>query len=69
MNPDALTGQFDLYLAVLETGSFSAAARQLGVATSSVTRLVDSLEQRLAAPLLNRSTRSCSPKSKPSSPP
>ena len=25
MNPDALTDQFDLYLAVLETGSFSAA--------------------------------------------
>lgn len=43
---------------VASNGGFSAAARQLGVATSSVTRLVDSLEQRLAAPLLNRSTRS-----------
>jgi DNA-binding transcriptional LysR family regulator len=39
-------------------GGFSAAARQLGVATSSVTRLVDALEQRLGTPLLNRSTRS-----------
>lgn len=39
-------------------GGFSAAARQLGVATSSVTRLVDALEQRIGAPLLNRSTRS-----------
>lgn len=43
---------------VAHTGGFSAAARQLGVATSSVTRLVDALEQRLGSPLLNRSTRS-----------
>lgn len=46
------------YCQVVSNGSFSAAARQLGVATSSVTRLVDALEQRLGAPLLNRSTRS-----------
>ena len=43
---------------VASNGGFSAAARQLGVATSSVTRLVDALEERLGAPLLNRSTRS-----------
>ncbi|MBV7538518.1 LysR family transcriptional regulator [Duganella sp. sic0402] len=43
---------------VASKGGFSAAARQLGVATSSVTRLVDALEQRIGAPLLNRSTRS-----------
>lgn len=43
---------------VASNGGFSAAARQLGVATSSVTRLVDALEQRLDTPLLNRSTRS-----------
>ena len=43
---------------VASNGGFSAAARQLGVATSSVTRLVDALEQRIGAPLLNRSTRS-----------
>lgn len=43
---------------VASTGGFSSAARQLGVATSSVTRLVDALEQRLGSPLLNRSTRS-----------
>ncbi|MYM33123.1 LysR family transcriptional regulator [Duganella sp. FT94W] len=42
---------------VASHGGFSAAARQLGVATSSVTRLIDALEQRLGAPLLNRSTR------------
>jgi DNA-binding transcriptional LysR family regulator len=43
---------------VASHGGFSSAARQLGVATSSVTRLVDALEERLGAPLLNRSTRS-----------
>lgn len=37
---------------------FSSAARTLGVATSSVTRLVDALEERVGTPLLNRSTRS-----------
>jgi DNA-binding transcriptional LysR family regulator len=42
---------------VAGSGGFSSAARQLGVATSSVTRLVDALEQRLGTPLLNRSTR------------
>ena len=43
---------------VASNGGFSAAARQLKVATSSVTRLVDALEARIGAPLLNRSTRS-----------
>ena len=43
---------------VAASGGFSPAARQMGVATSSVTRLVDALEARLGAVLLNRSTRS-----------
>ena len=43
---------------VAASGGFSSAARQLGVATSSVARLMDALEQRIGAPLLNRSTRS-----------
>lgn len=46
------------FCTVAGSGGFSSAARQLGLATSSVTRLVDSLEQRIGAPLLNRSTRS-----------
>lgn len=46
------------FVLVGSSGGFSAAARQLGLATSSVTRLVDALEERLGAPLLNRSTRS-----------
>jgi len=46
------------FCTVAACGGFSPAARQLGLATSSVTRLVDALEQRLGTILLNRSTRS-----------
>jgi DNA-binding transcriptional LysR family regulator len=42
---------------VAASGGFSPAARQLGVAASSVTRLVDALEKRVGTALLNRSTR------------
>lgn len=42
---------------VVETGSFSEASRQLGVAVSSVTRQVNALEALLCTQLLNRSTR------------
>lgn len=43
---------------VVETGSFSEASRQLGVAVSSATRQVNALETLLRTQLLNRSTRS-----------
>lgn len=43
---------------VVETGGFSEAARQLGIAVSSVTRQVNALENALHTQLLNRSTRS-----------
>jgi DNA-binding transcriptional LysR family regulator len=46
------------FCTVAASGGFSSAARQLGLATSSVTRLVDALEERLGTVLLNRSTRS-----------
>jgi DNA-binding transcriptional LysR family regulator len=46
------------FCAVAAGGGFSPAARQLGLATSSVARLVDALELRLGVVLLNRSTRS-----------
>jgi DNA-binding transcriptional LysR family regulator len=45
------------FCVVAASSGFSPAARQLGLATSSVTRLVDALEQRLGVVLLNRSTR------------
>ncbi|MBI6899190.1 LysR family transcriptional regulator [Pseudomonas putida] len=49
-----------VFMATAEAGGFSAAARILGVATSSVTRQVDALELALGASLLNRSTRQVS---------
>lgn len=38
------------FMATVEARGFSAAARKLGVATSSVTRLVDALESELGPP-------------------
>ncbi len=45
------------FVAVVETGGFSKAARQLEVSTAHVSRSVSSLEKRLAVKLLQRSTR------------
>lgn len=45
------------FVAVAESGGFSKAARRLGVATSSVTRMADALETSLGTALLTRSTR------------
>ncbi|WP_416637679.1 LysR substrate-binding domain-containing protein [Pseudomonas sp. OHS18] len=45
------------FVETVRSGGFSAAGRSLGVATSSVTRLVSSLEAELQSVLLNRSTR------------
>jgi len=45
------------FVAVAETGGFSKAARQLGVATSSLTRLLDALEEHLGTSLFTRTTR------------
>jgi DNA-binding transcriptional LysR family regulator len=42
---------------VVQTGSFAAAARRLGVATSVTSKHVAKLEKKLGARLLNRSTR------------
>ncbi|WP_462379160.1 LysR family transcriptional regulator [Pseudomonas sp. Marseille-QA0892] len=48
------------FVEVTDSQGFSAAARKLGVATSSVTRLMDALEADLQTPLMNRSTRQVS---------
>ena len=53
---DTLMGM-RLFAKVVETGSFSAAGRQLGLNASSVSRQVSSLEDRLGTRLMNRSTR------------
>ncbi|MGU3399857.1 LysR family transcriptional regulator [Brucellaceae bacterium D45D] len=46
-----------LFLAVVETGSFAAAARMSGTSAASVTRAVAQLEESLATQLVERSTR------------
>lgn len=43
---------------VVEAGGFSSAANQLGTSVARVSKLVSSLEQRLGARLLHRTTRS-----------
>ncbi len=45
------------FLAVVDTGGFTAAAKRLGVSTSHISRQVARLEDRLGAKLLARSTR------------
>ncbi len=45
------------FVAVVDAGSFSAAAKRLGVSTSYVSRQVAALEERLGVRLLARSTR------------
>ena len=46
------------FVAVAELRGFAAAARQLRLSPPTVTRLVASLEERLGARLLQRTTRS-----------
>ncbi|MGV8920049.1 MAG: LysR family transcriptional regulator [Pseudomonas sp.] len=46
-----------MFVEAVDAKGFSAAARHLGLATSSVTRMIDGLEAELGAVLLNRSTR------------
>lgn len=46
-----------MFVTVLETGSFSAAALRLGTSSSQASKLVSKLEQRLGVQLFKRSTR------------
>ncbi|GAA3611910.1 HTH-type transcriptional activator AaeR [Gibbsiella greigii] len=47
-----------VFAKVVECGSFTAAARQLGMSVSSISQTVSKLENELQVKLLNRSTRS-----------
>jgi DNA-binding transcriptional LysR family regulator len=57
---DRLTG-LQLFIRVVETGSFSKAADELRVAQPTATKHVAALESRLGARLLHRSTRGVTP--------
>lgn len=49
--------QMRLFVSVVDTGSFSAASRALGVSVSSVSRQVSTLEEGMGVRLLHRTTR------------
>lgn len=49
--------EMETFLVVVEEGSFTAAARRLGVTTSYASKLVARLEDRLSVRLLQRTTR------------
>lgn len=49
------------FATVMESGSFTAAARVLGISKSEVSKRVAALEERLGVRLLHRSTRKLSP--------
>lgn len=50
--------ELSCFVAVVEGGTFAAAAQRLGVARSNISRRVSQLEERLDARLLHRTTRS-----------
>ena len=49
-----------MFIAVMETGSFTAAAERLGTSSGQASKLVSKLEADLGARLLNRTTRAVS---------
>ncbi len=58
-NTDLLDG-VAVFVGVINTGSFTAAARALGHSTSYVSKVITRLEKRLGSRLLNRTTRTIS---------
>jgi DNA-binding transcriptional LysR family regulator len=53
--------EMEAFIAVVDHGGFTDAARKLGVSKSAVSKHVSSMEARLGARLLNRTTRRVSP--------
>jgi DNA-binding transcriptional LysR family regulator len=58
MQPASRADEMSVFVRTIEQGSFSAAARVLGLTPSGVSKLVARLEDRLGARLLARTTRS-----------
>lgn len=50
-----------MFIAVMETGSFTSAAERLGTSSGQASKLVSRLEAELGVRLLNRTTRAVSP--------
>ena len=55
--PQSLLAEMVMFVKVVEAGSFSEAARQLGTSPSAVSRSISRLEKALAIRLLQRTTR------------
>jgi DNA-binding transcriptional LysR family regulator len=49
--------ELEAFLAVVETGGFTAAARRIGTSQPAVSKAISALENRLGVALFNRSTR------------
>ena len=52
--------EMELFVSVVQNGSFSAAGRQIGLSPASVSRHINGLEDKLNARLLNRTSRKLS---------
>jgi DNA-binding transcriptional LysR family regulator len=50
--------EFETFVCVVESGSFSAASRKLGCTPSAVSKLIERMENRLSVRLLQRTSRS-----------
>ncbi len=57
MHGERIAEFLGVFVEVAREGSFSGAARRLGVAPSSIARQIDMLESQLGAPVFRRSTR------------
>lgn len=53
--------EMEMFVRVVEAGGFTEAARRSGVSKSAVSKMIASLEQRLGARLLDRTTRRVNP--------
>jgi LysR family transcriptional regulator for bpeEF and oprC len=53
--------EMEAYVAVVTEGSFTAAARRLGVDKAHISRVIRRMEEKLGAQLIHRSTRRLSP--------
>ncbi|KQR77389.1 LysR family transcriptional regulator [Rhizobium sp. Leaf384] len=58
---DNRAGEMEVFVAAVDGGGFSAAARRLGLSPSAVSKLVARLEDRLGTRLLVRTTRTLQP--------
>ncbi|MDO1711939.1 LysR family transcriptional regulator, partial [Proteus mirabilis] len=56
----ATSEEGQVFIAVVESGSFTRAAEKLALANSAVSRTVKKLESKLGVNLLNRTTRQLS---------